>query len=132
MCVGRSSLELTLSPWTMSLELFVGRAHTFTGDDVVRAALSFPQHPFQDKTRQDRVPLAWVLQNKTTQCTRSADVILVTSPLGKHFRLPPFDVFCIALYLYRLADRTSMKDGSITIARPIEPGTRLQLFVRDR
>lgn len=29
-------------------------------------------------------------------------------------------------------DRTSVKDGSITVGKPVEPGARLQLFVRDR
>ncbi len=31
-----------------------------------------------------------------------------------------------------MVDRTSVKDGSITVGSSVEPGARLQLFVRDR
>lgn len=42
--------------------------------------------------------------------------------------LPPH----VSFFSVSIAVRTSMRDGSITVANSIEAGARLQLFVRDR
>lgn len=47
--------------------------------------------------------------------------------IAQHAFLPPRE-----LCFFDFINRTSVKDGSITVGNPVEPGARLQLFVRDR
>lgn len=59
--------------------------------------------------------------------------MLAYEEVAHHYPCPPLVSPHRPTHLDSLVvDRTSVKDGSITVGSSVEPGARLQLFVRDR